>query len=260
MKLRSIKLQLLENGEILWLTLNKPKGNILNAAMMSELIYSLKVNKDNRNLKMVILQGSGGNFSFGASIEEHRPENVSSMLKIFHSLVRQVAGFPVPVACLIEGQCLGGAFEVALCSHFVFVTSDSIMACPEIKLGVFPPVLAAIGTCKLGSSWTLKLMLTGCNIPVKEALACGFVNKIIKDNEPNKIVIDWFKKNLQQLSAFSLRQATKALNKSSKIIEQLETNLKEVEKQYLKELMAGYDSNEGILSYIEKRKPVWRNC
>ncbi|MBZ5522125.1 MAG: enoyl-CoA hydratase/isomerase family protein, partial [Acidobacteriia bacterium] len=52
-------------------------------------------------------------------------------------------GYPVPVAALVEGRCLGGAFELALCCHFVFAARSAVFACPEIKLGVFPPVLAA---------------------------------------------------------------------------------------------------------------------
>ena len=157
-KFETIKLQLLENNEILWLTLNKPKANILNKIMMEELLYSLEAYKDNQNLKMVVFHGAGGNFSFGASIKEHMPENVEKMLKIFHNLARFIAKFPIPVVSLIEGQCLGAGFEIALCSHLVFATPNSIIACPEIKLGVFPPILASLGDHKLGNSLTLKLM------------------------------------------------------------------------------------------------------
>ncbi len=257
---KSIKPELKESGELLWLNFNRPKANILDAAMMSELSYALNAHKDDKNLKMVVLQGSGGHFSFGASIEEHKSENVATMLKSFHALARQIASFPVPVASLIEGQCLGGAFEIALCTHFAFATPNAIMACPEIKLGVFPPVLAAIGAQKLGCSWAEKLLLSGCNMIAGEGVASGFISKIFTDSEPDKSLLAWFKENLQPLSAFSLRQATKAMRKGSQICEQLDSTLNELEVQYLEELTAGHDGKEGILSFIEKRKLVWSNC
>ena len=199
-------------------------------------------------------------FTILDDLKEHMPENVEKMLKIFHNLARFIAKFPIPVVSLIEGQCLGAGFEIALCSHLVFATPNSIIACPEIKLGVFPPILASLGDHKLGNSLTLKLMLTGCNISIKEALICGFINEVFTNGKADIMLINWFKKNLQQLSAFSLRQSIKALHHNSKTIKCLKYNLNKIEKQYLEELMAGYDGKEGISSFIEKRNPIWHNC
>ena len=141
---------LIEDGTLLRLELNQPKGNVLTLAMMQALSKELDAQKDNTHLRAVIVRGAGKHFSFGASVEEHKKEQAPSMLAGFHAMIRQVAAYPVPVIALVEGSCLGGSFELILACHMVFASPSAALGCPEIKLGVFPPVLAAIGAQRLG--------------------------------------------------------------------------------------------------------------
>ena len=145
-----VKSALIEDGTLLRLVLNQPKGNVLTLAMMNALSDALAAQRDNSHLRMVMIRGEGKHFSFGASVEEHQKDQAPSMLAGFHKMIRYVAGYPVPIAALVEGSCLGGAFELILACHFVFADPNANLGCPEIKLGVFPPVLAAIGSYRLG--------------------------------------------------------------------------------------------------------------
>ena len=111
---------------------------------------ALDAHRDARDLKLVVLRGAGGNFSFGASVEEHRKDQAPAMLAGFHRFIRRLSAYPVPTAALVEGNCLGGGFEVAICCHFLLATAGARFACPEIKLGVFPPVLATLGPHRFG--------------------------------------------------------------------------------------------------------------
>ena len=113
---------LLAEGEVLRLVLDQPRANILSMAMMRELAAALDAHRADRMLKLVVLRGAGGNFSFGASVAEHERSHAPAMLGCFHDLVRRVARFPVPIASLVQGRCLGGGFELALASHFIFTT------------------------------------------------------------------------------------------------------------------------------------------
>src|SRR4030042_2309177 len=110
----------LEDGTLLRLLLNRPKANVLTLEMMNALSDTLAAHVNNPHLRMVMIRGAGKHFSFGASVEEHRKEQAPSMLTGFHAMIRQVAGYPVPIAALVEGSCLGGAFELLLACHFVF--------------------------------------------------------------------------------------------------------------------------------------------
>jgi cyclohexa-1,5-dienecarbonyl-CoA hydratase len=142
----------LEDGTLLRLMLDRPKGNVLTMEMMSALSEALDA-YINPNLRMVFIRGAGSHFSFGASVEEHVKEKAPAMLAGFHDMIRKVAAYPAPIAALVEGSCLGGAFELILACHMVFAAPNAAFGCPEIKLGVFPPVLAAIGAQRLGDRW-----------------------------------------------------------------------------------------------------------
>jgi len=250
----------LEGGAVLDLRLARPKANILDAAMMAALSAALTQAGTDRSLKLVILRGSGGHFSFGASVEEHTRDKAAGMLAAFHALIRQIGHYPVPVAALIEGQCLGGAFEVVLVCHFLFATPNAALACPEIKLGVLPPVLAAVGAQRLGGAVAERLLLTGAALKAAEAERIGLVTLLSGDNEPIEQLLTWYRVNLQPLSAFALRQGVKAIRQGSGLIAALGAGLDAAEAQYLSEIVTSHDGNEGIEAFLARRPPAWSHA
>ena len=250
---------LLEDGTLLRLVLDRPKGNVLSLEMMKALSEALTAHVGNPHLRMVFVRGAGNHFSFGASVEEHRKEQAPSMLAGFHAMIRQVAAYPVPIAALVEGSCLGGAFELILACHFVFAAPSATLGCPEIKLGVFPPVLAAIGAQRLGGPLTEKLILTGGTIDAAAAEKAGLVSAIFAGGNPEEELIEWYRKNFRPLSAFAIRQGNRVARIGSGLIAALEEPLAKIERQYVTEVLAGNDGNEGITAFIERRKPIWKD-
>lgn len=257
---RSIDVTLGEDGTLLQIRLNRPKGNVLTQAMMREIGEALASHRDNPELRLVVLRGAGAHFSFGASIEEHQQDRVREMLRDFHALARAIAAYPLPVAAVVEGRCLGGAFELVLCCHLVFATSSARFACPEVKLGVFPPVLAAAGAVRLGGALTERLVLTGQEIDAAEAHRAGFVAEVFDDTAPvDDRVLAWYRATLRPLSAYALRQAVSAARRGSGLVAALGGTLDEIERQYLDRVAASHDGNEGIEAYLARRSPVWEN-
>lgn len=250
----------LEDGAVLDLRLNRPKANILDAAMMAALSAELTSAADNKALKLVVIRGTGGHFSFGASVEEHRKEQAPAMLAAFHALIRQVGRFPVPVAALIEGQCLGGAFELVLVCHLLFATSNAQLGCPEIRLGVLPPVLAAVGAQRLGGVLAERLLLTGASLPADEAQQRGLLTILEGETPPVEHIVTWFRKHLEPLSAFSLRQATLAIRQGSGMLDALDRGLAGAEALYLREILNSHDGNEGIDAFLARRPAEWTNA
>ena len=250
---------LLEDGTLLRLVLDKPKGNVLTMEMMKALSEALAAHGSNPHLRMVFVRGSGNHFSFGASVEEHRKEQAPSMLAGFHAMIRQVASYPVPIAALVEGSCLGGAFELILACHFVFAAPSASLGCPEIKLGVFPPVLAAIGAQRLGGPLAERLIVTGATIDAATAEKAGLISAVFSSGNPEEELIDWYRKNLRPLSAFSIRQASRVARIGSGLSAALQEPLTRIERQYVDEVLASNDGNEGITAFIERRKPAWKD-
>jgi len=256
----TIKAELIEDGTVLRLTLNQPKANVLSRAMLNELSDALEAHQDLKQLRLVFLRGAGSHFSFGASVEEHRREQAPGMLSTFHGFVRRLAAFPVPVAALVQGSCLGGGFEVVLCCHFVFATESARFGCPEIKLGVLPPVLAAVGSARLGGPTAERLLLTGDTLDARNALGFGFVTELFEeDADPEDKLLTWYRGSLRTLSAFSLREGTKALRETSGFLADLDRTIAATERQYVENILSSHDGNEGIESFLEKRKPEWKD-
>jgi len=253
----STRVALAKGGALLRITLDVPKGNVLTMAMMREIESALVEHRDGK-IKLVTIRGAGGHFSFGASVPEHKRDSARDMLTTFHQLIRTVAAYPVPIAALVEGRCLGGAFELALACHYLFAKESAVFACPEIKLGVVPPVLAVIGHHRLGAPLTERLVTTGAEITGREADARGALTELVpSDAELDAWIEAWFDKNLQALSSFSLREATHAARAGSGLLVSLGAPLDRAEKRYVERLLPSHDGNEGIEAFLEKRQPAW---
>ena len=250
----------IEDGRVLELVIDRPKGNVLTMEVLAELHAELARHADDRSLRLVVLRGAGGSFSYGASVEEHRREVAPRMLRTFHRLARDVAAYPVPVAAIVEGRCLGGAFELVLACHFVFATESAVFGCPEIKLGVIPPVLAAIGHLRLGPL-AERLVLSGRQIGAREAQAHGALEAIVPAGvEPRTFVLDWYRETLAPLSALALREGTRAVRQASGLVASLGAQLDALERGYVDRLLPSHDANEGIEAFLAKRPPRWEDA
>jgi len=253
----SIDAESIEEGRVLRLVLNAPKGNVLTMRMMGELREALATHRDRRTLKMVLVRGAGGTFSLGASVAEHRRDQAPAMLAAFSDLVRDVATYPVPIAALVEGRCLGGAFELVLACHLVFATPSAVMGCPEVKLGVVPPVLSAIGHLRMGGVLSERLLITGTDLDAQTAERLGLLSAVVSEAEAERQVLRWYRETIAPLSAFTLREATHAARQASGLIEALRGPLQAAERRYLERLLPSHDGNEGIQAFLEKRPPQW---
>jgi cyclohexa-1,5-dienecarbonyl-CoA hydratase len=257
----SIVVSVAEDATLLRILLNRPKGNILGRAMMGEIGAALDAHRADRSLRLVLIAGAGGNFSYGASVEEHRRDQAPAMLRDFHEFVRAVARYPVPVAALVQGRCLGGAFETVLACHLVFATPSARFGCPEIKLGVFAPVLAAAGGLRLGGGLAERLLLTGDEIDAATAERSGLVTQVFPDDaDAEAQVLAWHRRALRPLSAYAIRQAVRAARQCSPLLAALGGPLDAAERQYIDSTLASHDGNEGIEAFLARRPAAWTDA
>ncbi len=239
--------------------LNDGKGNILDQVMMAELQELLDTIRENKGLKLILFEGAGKHFSFGASVEEHQKEAAHQMLTSFHRLFYTLIDLGIPAVCKVSGQCLGGGMELALACNFIFADRTAKFGQPEIALGVFPPPASVILPLKIGLAPAEDLLLTGKIITAQEAFELKIVNEVFDDRETlDRSVGEWIEKHILPKSASSLRYAVKAVRNSYN--ETLKTKLAELQDLYVDELMETADANEGIQSFLEKRSPVWSNA
>lgn len=256
--MKKIKLDLTHNNTVAQITLNDGKGNVLDHIMVEELQSLLAGFKKNTQLKLITFEGEGKHFSFGASVEEHKKEFAKTMLRSFHQLFYLLRDLAIPSAAKISGQCLGGGFELALMCNFIFTDKTAKLGQPEISLGVFPPPASIILPEKIGYAKAEELLITGRSITAAEAKSIGLINHVLEDKLGlNAWVDEWISIHIVPKSASSLRFAVKAAR--VKFNHLLGNFLPQLEALYVNQLMETHDANEGISSFLEKRKPVWEN-
>lgn len=246
------------DGAVLKIVLNAPKANVLEAAMLEEILHALDAIRMDKDLKMIVFEGSGKHFSFGASVPEHTKDKAAMMLKAFHGMFYELVRLAIPTMAIVRGQCLGGGMELALFCNFIVADRTAVFGQPEMVLGVFPPPASVMLPRKVGQAYADDLALTGRSVDAVEGHRIGLVNVVAEDGQDAwEIASAWIEKHILPKSAASLRTANKAVRMD--FFRRIVGDLPRMEALYLKELMESFDANEGIAAFLEKRKPAWKN-
>lgn len=250
-----LKAWLEREGALLRLRLARPKANILDASMIGALRAAFASHRDNSGLLAVLVDHEGPHFSFGASVQEHLPENCADMLEGFHALLGAMLDWPRPILVAARGQCLGGGLEFASAAHLLFLGQDAQLGQPEINLGVFAPAASVLLPARIGQARAEDLLYSGRSIDARTALAWGLAIEVTED--PAAAALLHFEKYLAQKSAASLSLAVRAAREP--FADLARARLADVESLYLEKLMRTRDANEGLSAFIEKRAPRWEH-
>ncbi len=248
-----LKVWLERDGALLRLRLDRPKANIVDAAMIAQLQAAFDAHRADRGLRGVLLDAQGPHFSFGASVEEHLAERCAAMLAALHALIITMVEFPLPILTVVRGQCLGGGLEVALAGGPIFATPDAKLGQPEMSLGVFAPAASCLLPYRVNQSDAEDLLFSGRSVTGEEARAMGLVQAVAED--PEVAALHYFDQHLAPKSAASLACAVAAAR--APLIRELRARLHEVEALYLEKLMKTHDANEGLAAFLARRSPQW---
>ncbi len=110
----------------------------LEAAMLGEILEVIHDLGNDNNLKLLVFEGAGKHFSFGASVPEHTRDKAATMLRAFHELFYQLSNMGVLTMAIVRGQCLGGGMELALFRNFIVADLTAFFGQPEIVSGSIP--------------------------------------------------------------------------------------------------------------------------
>lgn len=238
------------DGAVLQMVLDQPKGNVLDAAMIAAISGTLQREVRPRT-RLLVFEGAGENFCYGASIEEHQAEQAAAMLATFHGLFRQLAELAIPSCAVVRGQCLGGGLELAAWCTWIVATPDARLGQPEIQLAVFPPMASVLLPWRVGGQLAMDLCISGKVLAAEEAHCLGLINAV--EENPEAWWTALVENRLAKTSASSLRFAERAVR--VQLMGQLSQGLPALERLYLDELMKTHDANEGVAAFLERRRP-----
>jgi len=239
----------------LWL--NAPPLNILDLETTQRLAAVVEAAADDDRLRLLIVRGAGERaFSAGVSIQDHVPGQIEPTLAAFHRLCRGLRALPSIALAVVHGHCLGGGLELASACDLIIASAGSRFALPEIKLGCYPPLAAALYPRLIGTPLAMDLILTGRVIDAEAARSAGLVSRVIPDDELDAAV-DEIVAEITSQSGAALRLSKRAVRLGEAL--ELDPALEATESLYLRELVQTEDMNEGIASFLEKRPPQWQH-
>lgn len=241
-------------GGAAWLTLARPPLNVLDLPTIRLAYERLAALPPRADVKAVFVRSAlPGVFSAGVDVADHAPERVRETLTSFHAVVRVLHGLPQPTVAMVDGHCLGGGCELALCCDLLLATPRSMFGFPEIDLACFPPV-AAVLLPRLAPR-AAALVLTGERLDAEAARAAGLVTRVVADVEA---AARSEAARLASKSGRALAFARRALREGAE--GPFAEALARTERLYLDEVAKSADANEGVRAFLEKRKPRWTDA
>ncbi|BBO74020.1 enoyl-CoA hydratase [Desulfosarcina widdelii] len=238
------------------LTLNRPKHNVLNIDMMTELNGQLDQLATDGSLKCIVLAANGPSWCAGVEVADHKPGMVDDMIATFNAIFERIHRLPVPTIAAVQGACLGGGMEVAMACDIIVAAPKAVFGQPEIKLGFFPPYAAIRLPQLVGPARAVEICTTGRRYKAEEAQRMGLVSHLCGD-ENFQETVDGIVGEIKACSPLIVRLNKRAVTAHLGL--DFKKALSGVSDLFLNTLMKTEDTLEGIASFEEKRRPVWKN-
>jgi enoyl-CoA hydratase/carnithine racemase len=250
-----------QDGGLTILTLNRPQiANAMNTQMGRDLLaFFDQVNADPLQHRCIVMTGAGDKaFCAGGDLKERQgmsDETWQAQHLLFERMIRAFIGCPVPVIGAINGAAYAGGCELALCCDFIYASETARFALTEVSLGIMP---GAGGTQNLpravGERRAKEIILTGHPFSARDAYDWGMVNRLCAPDELMDAVLETARR-IADNAPISVRQAKHAMHYGLQM--DLASGMM-LEIEAYNRMVPTEDRREGIASFNEKRKPVFK--
>ncbi|EFA08608.2 enoyl-CoA hydratase domain-containing protein 3, mitochondrial [Tribolium castaneum] len=244
-----------QNGIAKIVMCDQKTRNSLSISMMDHLINNISETSADKSTRVIIIGAEGPIFSAGHNLKELSPEHGKAQQnKVFSlaaTLMTKIIDCPVPVIARVDGLAAAAGCQLVAQCDLAFCTEKSTFSTPGANFGIFcsTPGIALART--VPKTTALKMLLTGQPISSHEAEMRGLITKVCSDLDGEIAAV-----------------CGAIMGKSRSVIElgkrfYYEQVNAEVKKAYemggrkMVENLQIEDGQEGIRSFIEKRKPQW---
>jgi enoyl-CoA hydratase/carnithine racemase len=239
------------------LKINRPPLNIIDSDTLVEINTALEQLARDDEVKVVLLRGSGNKaFSAGVEVKDHIGEKMPRMMKEFGRVFYLLRGLGKPSIAVVNGVALGGGCELVAGCDMAIASEKAQLGQPEIKLGGLAPAAAPLFPRIMGEKKAFELLVMGENVSAREAERIGLVNKVVPEEELDQTAEEFARKFLEKstLSVKLVRDALYDCAETPSLEASLEKGVEHGIKSWQTE-----DGQEGLQSYLDKRKPEWKN-
>lgn len=254
------KLQLTRDGHTATLVINNPPANTWDEESLGALPDILQQLNEAKDIYSLVITGQGDRFfSAGAELTlfaEGDPDKARNMAAAFGRAFAALSEYRGVSIAAINGYAMGGGLECALACDIRIADRSAQMALPEAGVGLLP---CGGGTQKLpllvGEGWAKRMILCGERLTADEALAIGLVEEVTPDA---------CLAAAQKLAARAGTQSPLSVTACKQLIHAARrepaSSAYAREREPFTGLFGSQDQLEGVQAFLQKRKPVWKNC
>jgi len=248
-------------GEVLVITLDRPKANAIDLATSHELFVAFERLQQDSGLRVAVLTAAGDRFfsagwdlkaaASGESIAaDHGPGGFGGLTEF--------TGLRKPVIAAVNGLALGGGFELALAADLLAAADHAEFALPEATLGM---VADSGGVLRLPRRLPLavatEMLLTGRRMTAAEASRWGLVNRVV----PASSLIDEAMKLARDICAcapLAVAAVKEIIEATASVgLDEGYRRLRHGELPNYRAMLGSEDAKEGPQAFLERRSPRW---
>tara|TARA_Y100001970_G_C14049094_1_gene757929 strand:- start:62 stop:835 length:774 start_codon:yes stop_codon:yes gene_type:complete len=249
-----------QTKNIVRVILNEPQTyNSLSFKNLNDLIRIFNKLDNDKNVKVIIIEGAGKGFSAGHNLKEvkslKKKVKYQKLFNLCSKLMIQIVEGKKPVIAKVHGAAFAAGCQLVASCDLAFSSKDALFATPGVNIGLFCSTPMVAVSRKINRKSMMKMLLTGEPINAKYAKEIGLIN-------------DYYSKSKLDTEVFKV--AKKIASKSNLTIKigkqtfykQLEMPLKKAYAYTSKMMtinMMAMDAKEGISAFLEKRKPQWKH-
>ncbi|MCK4404751.1 MAG: enoyl-CoA hydratase/isomerase family protein [candidate division Zixibacteria bacterium] len=240
--------------------LNRPEvHNAFNEVMIAELTEIFKKISEDELVRVVVLTGNGKSFSAGADLNWMKKminysyeQNLDDSLKLAE-LFYLMYSLPKPIIARVNGAAIGGGTGLVAVCDIAIASENAKFSLSEVKLGLVPACISPYVIRKVGEGRCREFFLTGERLTAHRALEAGLVNQVVPLGELDQAV--------QEKANQLISSGPSALAMCKELLKSVPGMDFEKAKTYTADMIAqmriGDEGQEGMNSFLEKRKPKW---
>ena len=251
--------QYAEAHGIATITLNRPdKRNAISYELIEDLIAALK-QASGSAAQVILLTGAGQAFCSGMDLDnlkqltgrthEQNVKDSETMAALFRSLY----DCPKPAIAAVNGPAIAGGTGIATLCDFTLAVPEAKFGYTEVRIGFVPAIVSSFLIANIGEKRARDLLLTGRIFSAEEAHRLGLVNEIVT---PERLM-----PRARELANQLMENSPASLQATKKLLSSY--HRKQLDRQVGQAVEANAairqtpDSQEGVNSFMEKRKPAW---
>ncbi len=248
------------DGPVARVTLDRPQvHNAFNEEVIAGLHEAFRRLAEDDHVRVVVLAGEGPSFCAGADLdwmrraascsEEENRRDAAALA----AMLRAVAECPRPVVARVHGNAYGGGVGLVAAADLAVAAATAQFAFTEVRLGLAPATIAPHVVEKIGPGWALRLFLTGERIGAEEALRIGLVYRVVPPAELDSAV----EGVVRTLLAGGPQAQAACKELVRRVARERGAQVDDYTARLIAALRTGPEGQEGILSFLEKRRPRW---